>query len=65
MSMLKTTQSTRNAIVWQTFGSFRGTIDESDYKDYVLTMFFIKCLSDFHKQKLKILTQVYKGIKNV
>ncbi|STQ88273.1 type I restriction-modification system subunit M [Helicobacter pullorum] len=58
-----TTQSTINAIVWQACDSFRGTMDGSDYKDYILTMLFIKYLSDFHKEKLENFTKQYKGNK--
>lgn len=38
-----------NAIVWRACDTFRGVVDPSQYKDYVLTMLFIKYLSDLHR----------------
>ncbi|MGH1541669.1 MAG: type I restriction-modification system subunit M [Arenicella sp.] len=35
-----------NAAVWAVCDTFRGTVDPSIYKDYVLTMLFVKYLSD-------------------
>ena len=35
-----------NAAVWAACDTFRGTVDSSIYKDYVLTMLFLKYLSD-------------------
>ncbi len=35
-----------NAAVWSACDTFRGTIDPSIYKDYVLTMLFLKYVSD-------------------
>ena len=49
--MQKTTQDTINNIVWKACDTFRGTMDSSDYKDYILTMLFVKYLSDFYKEK--------------
>lgn len=57
--MQKTTQSTINNIVWKACDTFRGTMDGSDYKDYILTMLFIKYLSDFYKEKLEQLKIEY------
>jgi len=34
-------------------------MDGSDYKDYVLTMLFVKYLSDFYKEKLELLRAEY------
>jgi type I restriction enzyme M protein len=39
-------QTQINNIVWKACDSFRGTIDPSQYKDYILTMMFVKYLSD-------------------
>lgn len=50
---MKTTQETINAIVWRACDTFRGTMDSSQYKDYILTMLFVKYLSDFYKEKLE------------
>jgi len=59
--MQKTTQETINNIVWRACDTFRGTMDSSGYKDYVLTMLFVKYLSDFYKEKLEELHEKYDG----
>ena len=43
-------QETINNTLWQACDSFRGTIDSSLYKDYILVMLFIKYLSDTYKE---------------
>ena len=35
-----------NAIVWKACDTFRGTIDPSEYKNYILVMLFLKYISD-------------------
>jgi type I restriction enzyme M protein len=57
--MTKTTQETINGIVWKACDTFRTTMDSSQYKDYVLTMLFVKYLSDFYKEKVEELTAKY------
>ena len=57
--MQKTTQEIINNVVWKACDTFRGTMDGSDYKDYVLTMLFVKYLSDFYKEKLELLKAEY------
>ncbi|MBS1208471.1 MAG: type restriction-modification system subunit [Proteobacteria bacterium] len=39
-------QDSINAAVWAACDTFRGTVDPSIYKDYVLTMLFLKYISD-------------------
>ncbi len=39
-------QASINRAVWAACDTFRGTLDAGDYKDYVLTMLFLKYLSD-------------------
>lgn len=39
-------QDAINAAVWNACDTFRGTVDPSIYKDYVLTMLFLKYMSD-------------------
>ncbi|KAB8198606.1 type I restriction-modification system subunit M [Lysobacter maris] len=46
MSTTDLTQDTINAAVWSACDTFRGTVDPSIYKDYVLTMLFLKYVSD-------------------
>ena len=46
MNTPNTTQDTINAAVWSACDTFRGTVDPSIYKDYVLTMLFLKYVSD-------------------
>ncbi len=58
--MPKTNQETINNIVWKACDTFRGTMDSSEYKDYVLTMLFVKYLSDFYKEKLQELHKKYE-----
>ncbi len=45
----KIQQSEINDILWRACDSFRGTIDASDYKNYVLVMLFVKYISDVWK----------------
>lgn len=59
--MQKTTQETINNIVWRACDTFRGTMDSNEYKDYVLTMLFVKYLSDFYREKLEELHKKYDG----
>ena len=59
--MQKTTQETINNIVWRACDTFRGTMDSNEYKDYVLTMLFVKYLSDFYREKLEELHKKYGG----
>lgn len=46
MSTPDITQETINSAVWNACDTFRGTVDPSVYKDYVLTMLFLKYVSD-------------------
>lgn len=51
--MNKTTSQDVIKVVWKACDTFRGTMDSSKYKDYILTMLFVKYLSDFYKEKLE------------
>ncbi|MGG3966117.1 type I restriction-modification system subunit M N-terminal domain-containing protein [Heyndrickxia faecalis] len=57
----QTTQEKINSVLWQAADTFRGKIDSSTYKDYILTMLFIKYLSDTYKEKLEEYTKRYNG----
>jgi type I restriction enzyme M protein len=50
-------------VVWKACDTFRGTIDPSTYKDYILTMLFVKYLSDVRKSKLVEYEKKYNGDK--
>ena len=45
----KINQTDINRIVWKACDTFRGVIDPSQYKDYILTMLFLKYVSDVYK----------------
>ena len=47
----KITQDDINKIVWNACDTFRGVVDPSQYKDYILTMLFLKYISDVNKSK--------------
>lgn len=57
----QTTQDKINSVLWQAADTFRGKIDSSTYKDYILTMLFIKYLSDTYKEHLEEYTNRYNG----
>ena len=50
-----------NRTVWSACDTFRGVIDPSQYKDYILTMLFIKYISDVNKEKREQYAQQYDG----
>ncbi len=55
------TQKEINNIVWKACDTFRGVIDPSQYKDYILTMLFLKYVSDVHKDKQQEYLKKYNG----
>lgn len=61
--MNKLTQSDINNIVWKACDTFRGTVDAGQYKDYILTMLFIKYISDVNKEKKEDYEKKYNGDK--
>lgn len=52
-----------NRIVWKACDTFRGIIDPSQYKDYILTMLFLKYVSDVHADIYKKHLEKYSGDK--
>ncbi|MBW2560917.1 MAG: type I restriction-modification system subunit M [Deltaproteobacteria bacterium] len=48
-------------MVWRACDTFRGVIDPAMYKDYILTMLFVKYLSDIRTSQVKALEKKYKG----
>lgn len=55
------TQDEINSIVWKACDSFRGAVDPSEYKNYILTMLFLKYLTDLWKDKREEYAKKYKG----
>ena len=47
------------SIIWQACDTFRGTLESSDYKNYILTMLFIKYLSDLYDERYDELEKKY------
>lgn len=47
--MTKINQEDINKAVWNACDTFRGVVDAAQYKDYILTMMFIKYISDVWK----------------
>jgi type I restriction enzyme M protein len=50
-------------VIWRACDTFRGVIDPAIYKDYILTMLFVKYLSDIRRYKLVELGKKYGGDK--
>lgn len=55
------TQTEINNIVWKACDSLRGSVDPTEYKDYVLTMLFVKYLSDVWNDKKAAYSRKYAG----
>ncbi|WP_439489173.1 type I restriction-modification system subunit M [Algoriphagus sp.] len=55
------TQKDINDAVWRACDTFRGSIDPSVYKDYVLTMLFVKYLSDVNDDTEQEYLKKYNG----
>ncbi len=56
--------ATRNEIeqvLWKACDSFRGKIDSSRYKDYILSMLFVKYLSDVYRERREEYVKRYGG----
>lgn len=60
----KVTQKDINQVVWKACDTFRGTIDPSQYKDYILTMLFLKYVSDVNKDIYETYLAKYNGDKD-
>ena len=57
----KINQDEINSILWKACDTFRGVVDASQYKDYVLVMLFVKYISDVWKEKYEELTEQFNG----
>ena len=56
-----TTRKDIEQVLWNACDSFRGKIDSSRYKDYILSMLFVKYLSDVSKEKREEYIKQYEG----
>jgi type I restriction enzyme M protein len=57
----KITQKEINNIVWKACDTFRGVLGSGQYKDYILTMLFVKYVSDVWKDKKAFYNTKYNG----
>jgi len=57
----KLTSQDVNKVVWKACDTFRGIIDPSQYKDYILTMLFLKYVSDVNKEKRQSYLEKYNN----
>jgi len=57
----RNTQTEINNVVWRACDTFRGAVDPSEYKNYILTMLFIKYMSDLWKDKAEEYQKKYQG----
>ena len=55
----KVNQEKINNILWSACDVFRGTIEADKYKDYILSLLFVKYLSDTYKEKEEELQKKY------
>ncbi len=56
-----TTKTDIQNTLWKACDSFRGKIDSSRYKDYILSMLFVKYLSDVNKERKAEYEKQYNG----
>lgn len=56
-----TSQDDINSVLWKACDTFRGTVDAAQYKYYILTMLFLKYISDAYKEKYEEYNALYKG----
>ena len=54
-------QSEINAVAWKACDTFRGVVDPSEYKNYILVFLFIKYISDVWKDKKERYVKQFKG----
>lgn len=57
----KITSEDVNRVVWQACDTFRGVIDPSQYKDYILVMLFLKYVSDTYTERYEQHLTKYDG----
>jgi type I restriction enzyme M protein len=57
----KITQEEINALAWKACDTFRGVVDPSEYKNYILVFLFVKYISDVRKDKYEEFQTKYDG----
>ncbi|WAK04519.1 type I restriction-modification system subunit M [Methylobacter sp. YRD-M1] len=55
----KINQDEINGILWKACDTFRGVVDASEYKNYILVMLFVKYISDVWKEHYDALVERY------
>lgn len=50
-----------NEVAWRACDTFRGTLDPAQYKDYILTMLFLKYMSDLWREHREELIERFDG----
>src|SRR5262249_5680691 len=50
-----------NSIIWKACDTFRGTVDPSEYKNYILVMLFVKYISNVWQDHFDEFMLKYKG----
>lgn len=58
---MKINQDQINSKVFEVCGSFRGTLSSDKYKDYVLSMLFLKYITDVHDEHYSEYMERYNG----
>ena len=57
----RVTQNEINNIIWNACDTFRGVVDPSEYKNYILVMLFIKYISDIWRDHYERYQEEYQG----
>lgn len=60
----KVTQAEINGILWRACDTFRGAVDPSEYKNYILVMLFVKYISDVWQDHYDKLVEEYGDPKS-
>jgi type I restriction enzyme M protein len=55
----KVSQDEINSILWKACDTFRGVVDATQYKDYILVMLFVKYISDTWQERYEELSEQY------